>query len=125
MTAKAYDALAAERDAAEAEGLFTPTAEELTMLKRYKQLKARADEIATEMDAIKSTIIKNMDEKGARALVVNGKNWVLVSDSSKGVVNKDAIEEAFPGLIASYEDAVAKFTTRVTLPRHTKTVKPA
>lgn len=125
MTSKAYDALTAEAEAAEAEGLYAPTPEEMKMLKRFKELRTRSEAIAAEMDAIKSKIIANMEEKSARALVVNGKNWVLISDSSKKVVNLDAVEEAFPGLIKAYEEAVEQFTTRITLPRHTKAVKPA
>lgn len=124
MVAKAYDALAAEREAAEAEGKYAPTAEQMTALKRYRELRARVERDTTEMEAIESALKAEMDEIGARALVVNGKNWVLISDVNKTVVDRKAFEETFPELAAAYTTALAGFTHKVKTVGARTAVKP-
>lgn len=124
MVAKAYDALAAEREAAEAEGQFAPTAEQMARLKRHKELKARVQRDTAEMAAIEELTYKEMEEVGARALVVNGKNWVLISNTTKTVVDREGFEKMFPELVQTYTNALAGFTTKVQVPAGRKTVKP-
>lgn len=124
MTSKAHDALAAERAAAEAEGIFQPTPEQLARLRRYRDLKARAGAIKVEMDAIEKVTFTEMDEVGALALSVNGKNWALISDTHKTIVDQDAFVEAYPELAAEYAAKLMEFTTRVKVERGRKAVKP-
>ena len=125
MTQKANEALEAERLAAEAEAIYTPTPEQVKLLKRYKQLKARQEEIETELSAIQFAINKEMDELGAKALRVNGKNWVIVSDVTAKVFNKDAAFEKYPAVFAAYTSVVMEFTTQVKQERARRTFKPA
>lgn len=125
MTQKANEALEAERLAAEAEAIFTPTPEQVKLLKRYKELKARQDEIVTELSAIQFAINADMDEKGAKALRVNGKNWVIVSDVNAKVVDMDSVKAKYPGVVAAYVTVVQEFTSQVTQTRARRTFKPA
>lgn len=124
-TNKAHDALAAEKAAAEAEGIFEPTADQRSMLKRYKVLRDRVARDNAEMEAIEKVIFSEMDSLGARALAVNGKNWVLISDTHKTVVDVEGFERDFPALKSQYAEAIAKYTSRVTVPGGRKAVKPA
>lgn len=120
---KALDALTAEREAAQAEGIFEPTDEQKTRLRRYRGLSKRADEIKAEMDAIKASIVAEMEEVGAKALAVNGKNWVLIGTAAQPVVDKEAMEMSNPEIVAAYTALLARFTTRKQNQR--VTVKPA
>lgn len=124
MTSKAHDALKAEREAAEAEGLFEPTPEQLSRLRRYRDLKARKGQIETEMSAIEKVTFREMDEMGASALVVAGRNWALISDTHKTIVDQDAFAEAYPELAAEYAAKLLEFTTRVKVVGGRKAVKP-
>jgi len=117
----AYDALAAEKAAREAEGIFEPTAEQAAMLKRRDVLVARAAKIKTEQAAIESAIEKAMRDNGIRALVENGVNRTLISPVTKSVVyvRTDEIEAEFPEIVAAhrkYEEILPQFTTTVREP---------
>lgn len=125
MAQKANEALEAERLAAEAEAIYAPTPEQIKLLKRYKELTARRDEITTELAAIESAINADLDEKGAKALQVNGKNWVLISDVNASVFDKDAAVAKYPGVVAAYVAVVQEFTHKVKKPRARRTFKPA
>lgn len=124
--AKATQAIKAEQDAAEAEGFFTPSADELKMLKRYRDLKRRADAIKTEMAAIETTIEAGMRARDAKALVVNGKNWVLFSKTTgrKTIVDSAKMGEDYPALVAEWKTVVEKYTSEILVPGERKTFKP-
>lgn len=121
---KATDALAAEQEAAALEGILTPTTEQMRLLRRYKQLAKRADEIKVEQEAIKASLIKFLDDENAKSLTVNGKNWVLISDTHRTVFDSEGFETAHPTLSTQYAEAVRAFTQRVEVPRGRVTIKP-
>lgn len=117
--------LDAERAAREAEGIFDPTPEQMVALKRYRVLRARVERDKAEMEAIESAIFAQMEEVGAKALAVNGRNWALISDTHKTVVDTEGFKRDFPTLAAQYAEAIAKYTTRPLIPGGRKAVKPA
>lgn len=125
MTQKANEALEAERLAAEEEAIFVPNPAQMKLLKRYKELKARQDEIETEIAAIQMSINKDMDEMGAKKLRVNGRNWVIVSDVTAKVFNEHDAVEKYPAVFAAYLAVVQEFTTTVKKDRARRTFKPA
>lgn len=125
MTHKATESLEAERLAAQEEGIYEPSPEQVALLKRYKQLKERRDVINTELAAIEATINRELDELNARALRVNGKNWVIVSDVNATVVDMDAAMEKYPGVFKAYQAIVVEFTSKVKKERSRRTFKPA
>src|SRR5690606_39666869 len=108
--------LDAERAAREAEGIFEPNDAERVALKRAKVLMARIERDQRELDALKDFIFGSMEGRGARALAVNGKNWALISDTHKTVVDTETFAKDFPALSAQYSEAIAKYTVRVTIP---------
>lgn len=100
---KAVAALDEAREAAEAEGIFEPTAEDMALLKRHRALKARKENVDAEMKAIEAKIFDSMDERGARALAVNGKNLALISPATSTKFDITAFRKA-------YADLAKKFT---------------
>lgn len=125
MAHKATESLAAERLAAQEEGIYEPTPEQVALLKRYKQLKERRDAINTELAAIEATINRELDELNASKLRVNGKNWVVISDVNASVVDMDAAMEKYPGVIKAYQAVVVEFTSSIKKERSRRTFKPA
>lgn len=123
---KAHDALAEAREAAEAEGIFEPTAEQIADLRRYKELKTRQDAIKTEMDAIKDRVVGQMREAGAKCLAVNGKNWVNIAANRTPtqVVDFDEMSAKFPEVVAAYQSALVQFTRTVPATGDRVIVKP-
>lgn len=121
---KATEALAAETEAAALEGILAPTTEQMRLLKRYKELTARAAKIKEEQEAIKATLVKFLDESNARSITVHGKNWVLISDTHKTVVDEVGMKNTFPELMEQYTAATLLFTSRVEMPRSRVTIKP-
>lgn len=120
-TKVAYDALAAEKAAREAEGFYEPSAEQTAMLKRRDALVARARKIAAEQSAIEKAIETEMRDKGIRALVVNGKNRTLISPVTRTVtyIDEEGLTAAFPEIVAAhrqYEEIVVGFTNKVREP---------
>ena len=115
----AVDALAAERAAREAEGIFDPTPEQAKMLKRRTALVERRRAVDAEIDAIERAIEKDIREAGIRALHVNGKNRVLISPVTKTLVtvDEDKMREAFPEVVAAHE------TYKVIVTQFTETKK--
>jgi len=109
-TKKATEALAAERAAREAEGMFDPTPEQKVALRRWKVLAARKAAVEAEMAAIESQIFSQMGEVGARALVVDGQNVALISPVNKKVVDTEGMARDFPTLVAQYAETVARYT---------------
>lgn len=122
MVAKATAALNAEREAAEAEGIFQPTDEQRKALKRWKALDERERAIKAEKAAIATMVFGEMDEVGARALTVNGKNWVLFSTVNRKVVDEDKMVADHPELVLSYREILSQYTR--TVPEIRRTVKP-
>lgn len=104
---KATEALEAAREAAEAEGIFEPTTEDMALIKRFAALKKRLDAVETEMEAIKEQIFSSMDERGARALAVNGKNLALISPTTSTKFDMKAFR-------AEYSSLAMQFTTKET-----------
>mgnify|MGYP001568995762 CR=1 FL=1 len=102
---KANDALDEAREAAEAEGIFEPNADEAALLKRYGVLKSRKGAIVTEMDAIETKIFNSMKDRGARALTRGGKNLALISPTNTSKFDMKAFKAAYAAL-------AAQFTTR-------------
>lgn len=95
---KANEALDAQREAAEAEGIFEPTAEEKALLKRWGALKARKGKIDVEMAAIEDQIFEGMKAKGARSLTENGKNLALISPATSTKFDIKAFRAAYAAL---------------------------
>lgn len=123
---KAHDALAEAREAAEAEGIFEPTAEQIADLRRYRDLKIRQDAIKVEMDAIKDRVVGQMRDVGARCLAVNGKNWVNIAANKTPtqVVDMDKMTEQFPEVVQTYMATLAQFTRSVPATGERIIVKP-
>ena len=123
---KAHDALAAEREAAEAEGVFEPTTEQIADLRRYKALSVRKDAIDTEMAAIKKKVVAEMESVGAKALAVNGKKWVNIISWNKEVPEVDIarMEQEHPDVVNSYKSLMLAYTTKVNKPGGRIDVKP-
>lgn len=117
--------LDSERAAREAEGIFDPSDQERAALKRAKVLMARLDRDKAELETLKSFIFDSMESRGAKALAVNGKNWALISDTHRTVVDAEKFKEEFPVLTAQYEEALARYTSRILVPNGRKAVKPA
>lgn len=123
---KAYDALAAEREAAEAEGVFEPTTEQIADLRRYKALSVRKGAIDAEMAAIKKKVVAEMESIGAKALAVNGKKWVNIVSWSTDVpvLDLDRMAQEHPDVVNSYKSLMANYTTTVSKPGGRTDVKP-
>ena len=123
---KAHDALAAEREAAEAEGVFEPTTEQIADLRRYKALSVRKSAIDAEMAAIKKKVVAEMESVGAKALAVNGKKWVNIVSWSKDVpvVDLDRMAQENPDVVNSYKSLLVNYTTTVSKPGGRTDVKP-
>lgn len=106
---KAAGALMDAQAAAEAEGIFEPTADQKKMLLRHRALSERERVIAAEKAAIEKTIREQMDSVGARALAVNGKNWVLFSPVNQQEFYEDQMTAAYPEVVATFYQAKADF----------------
>lgn len=119
-TVKAHNALAAEREAAEAEGIYAPTPEQMKMLRRHRDLTKRQALIEAEKAAIEGQIIAQMQDTGARALAVDGKNWVLITPVNTKKVDKDAFAATYPDIFNAYTALLPTFTKVVpSTPRKT------
>lgn len=112
MTSKAHTAIQEAREAAELEGLFEPSEDQLKALRRHRDLVKRRNEINEELKAIEASISADLEELGGRAFVVNGKNAVLVSDVNRTVFDKDAFSEEFPEIVAAYEEKSALYVSK-------------
>lgn len=123
---KAYDALTAEREAAEAEGVFEPTVEQIADLRRYKALSVRKDAIDAEMAAIKKKVVAEMESVGAKSLAVNGKKWVNIVSWNKEVpvVDTERMEKEHPDVVNSYKSLMLTYTSKVNKPGGRIDVKP-
>lgn len=106
---KATGALMDAQAAAEAEGIFSPTDEHVRLLRRLKNLRERKAAIETEEAAIEKSILADMEKVGARSLTVNGKNWVLISDTHQNVVYTDLVEQNYPEIVAAYVEAKTEY----------------
>lgn len=111
--AKAYDALTEAREAAEAEGFFEPTAEQRAELSRLRDLTRLIDKHTAEADAIKAKIVSEMEDAGARALVVNGKSVVRIVPKTKSEFYADQLASEFPEIAAAYVEAKAAYDAHV------------
>lgn len=99
---KATEALDAQREAAEAEGIFEPTADEMKLLKRRKALKERIAKAEAEVDAIEGTIFSGMKERGASALNVNGRNVALISKVKQTKFDMKSFKAAYAALALQF-----------------------
>lgn len=115
-TKVAYDALAAERAAREAEGIYEPSPEQTKMLKRRAALVERRNKVDSEIAAIEKMIEKDMTDAGQRALNVGGKNLVLFVPVSKTVteIDEEAFRAAFPEVVAMHEQYIEHLPTFTT-----------
>lgn len=109
--------LDAERAAREAEGIFEPTTEQKTLLKRRARLVERKAALQAEIDAIENSIEQDMRVNGKRALAVDGKNLALIIPVTKGVtvIDEDRLNADLPKeIVEAYRQYVAeipKYTT--------------
>jgi len=106
---KASAAIMDATAAAQAEGIFEPTAEQRADIARLRDLTARARAIESEADAIKDRLISQMDEVGAKALAVDGKNLVLIVSKKKDEFYSDQMAAAYPEIVATYVEAKAAY----------------
>jgi predicted phage-related endonuclease len=110
---KAYDALAEARAAAEAEGLFEPTPEQRKMLTRLRDVTRMMKKHEEEATAIKTKILSDMAEQGARGLVENGKNVVLIVPKTASEFYADQMKAEYPNIVAMYVEAKAAYDAHV------------
>ena len=69
-------AFADEREAAELEGLFELDANSdiktILMVEKFKTLRAQKAKLLAEMDEVKNDLLKDITDRGAQALVLDG-----------------------------------------------------
>ena len=106
---KAKAALAEQRAAAEAEGIFEPTLEQRASINRLRDLEKRARAIETEAAAIKASLISDMEALGAIALALDGKNLVHIVAKTREEVYRDQLEAQYPEVAAAFYSATAEY----------------
>lgn len=106
---KAHAALAEQRAAAEAEGIFEPTLEQRAAINRLRDLDKRARAIETESAAIKKALIAEMEEVGAVALALDGKNLVHIVGKTREEFFREQMEAEYPEVAAAYYSAEAEY----------------
>lgn len=112
MSIKAYEALTGQAEAAALEGIHTPSPATLKLLRRHRDLLKRREEINSELKAIESAVLAELEDLDGRAFAVNGKNAVLISDVNKTVKDMDAFSEQFPEIVAQYQEKEALFVSK-------------
>lgn len=108
-TIKAHTSLADQHAAAEAEGIFVPTQEQMTLVRRHRDLAALIKKHKDEQAAIERTLKGQMDAVGAERLAVDGKNVAQFIDTTVTVLDEDALTAAYPAVVALYKDVTAKY----------------
>lgn len=109
MAQIAITSLAAQEQAAEAEGIFVPTAEDVALVRRYRELQRRIDAATTEQKAIVKSLQASMNARDAEKLALDGKNvaqWIAVSSRE---VDIEALKATNPGVVAAFEQAKTAF----------------
>lgn len=105
----AHTSIAAAKAAAEAEGVFDPTPEELEQIKRHKALRKRAAKVASEMAAIEDSLKASMDSRGALKLAVDNKNQAQFYRKTSTRLDTEALAAAHPEIHAEYTAAKEKY----------------
>jgi predicted phage-related endonuclease len=85
-----------DTQAAELEGLHKITAEQLALVKRRRQLKARREAIEAEEKEIRDELLKEMLADGAFGLLHNGKAVVRRVEVSSNTIDTKRLKSEFP-----------------------------
>lgn len=109
MAQKAHTSLAEQHAAAEAEGIFVPTAEQMRLIRRHRQLADLIKQHKAEQGAIEATLKSQMDSVGAERLAADGQNVAQWIDVSTTVLDENALAAAYPSVVALYKDVTAKY----------------
>lgn len=107
----AHTSIAAAKAAAEAEGIFDPTPEELEQIKRHKALRKRAAKVAAEMAAIEDSLKTSMESRGALKVAIDGKNQAQFYRKTSTRLDTEALATAHPDIFTAYTEAKEQFDT--------------
>ena len=85
-----------ETEAAELEGIVPITPEQLALVKRRRQLMARKDVIEAELNEIRDSLRKDLEENGQTGLTHNGKVVVRRTELEVTRIDGKALKEKYP-----------------------------